>query len=89
MTFKPYIGQKVRLNDYGYRHIGGIQSREAAKQAENMTITGFENMNANAPPGSPPIWAIDVDQPEINVFLLHSDCVTPLEGRTGYAVVLS
>jgi hypothetical protein len=38
-----------------------------------MRITGVENM------GHPraPIWAIDVDQPLIDMFMLHADMVDP------------
>lgn len=88
-NFKPYVGQKVRLNDFGYYQIDGIRSREAFKQAENMIITDFENINAYSPLVTPPIWAINVDQPEINMFLLDTTMVTPLEGLTGEARVLT
>ena len=76
METKPYVGQRVRLNDTGMRQIGGITSKEMYAASQNMVIVGVENVNAGTP--SPPIWAIDVDQPLINRFLLTEDDVDPI-----------
>ena len=71
----PYVGQKVRLNDAGYQACP-LRSRDAHKQADNMTITAVENINAGR--SSTPIWCIDVDQPLINIFLLDATMVDPV-----------
>ncbi|MEZ2310822.1 hypothetical protein AB6809_29680 [Paraburkholderia sp. RCC_158] len=70
MNTKPLIGQRVRLNDYGYEQLH-LTSREAIHQSHDMRITGVENMG-NA---EHPIWAIDVNQPALNMFLLHAEMV--------------
>ena len=72
MKTKPTVGQRVCLNDEGYDRLG-LRSREAIKQSQNMTITEVENINAGT--SSPPIWMIEVDQPEINFFLLDASMV--------------
>lgn len=87
-NFKPYVGQKVRLNDEGYSQIG-VRSREQAKAAENMTITRFANLNEKAPPGSDEIWMIKVDQPLMDMFMLDTTMVEPTEGLSGEARVLT
>jgi hypothetical protein len=73
MREKPIIGQRVRLNDREYVDLH-LTCAEAIRQSQDMRITGVENM------GHPraPIWAIDVDQPLINQFLLHADMVEPV-----------
>jgi hypothetical protein len=72
MNTKPTVGQRVRLNDRGYADLH-LTSAEAIRQSQDMRITGVENM------GHPraPIWAIDVDQPLIDMFMLHADMVDP------------
>lgn len=70
MIEKPYVGQRVRLNDEGYASLH-LQSAEAFEQSKSMVITEVENM---AYP-SKPVWAIEVDQPLINQFLLHAGMV--------------
>ena len=72
MNIKPYVGQKVRLNDIGYDELR-LSSREAFKQAEKLTIRYVENIGYE----DAPIWAIDVDQPLIDMFLLDSRMVEP------------
>lgn len=73
MNTKPSIGQRVRLNDCGYQGLH-LTSAEAMRQSTDMRITDVENI------GYPerPIWAIDVDQPLINMFLLDASMVDPL-----------
>ena len=73
MTEKPHIGQRVRLNDYGYSRLH-LQSADAIRQSTDMRITNVENMGYD----NAPIWAIDVDQPEINIFMLHASMVEPI-----------
>lgn len=70
MRGKPIIGQRVRLNDYGYEHLH-LTSGEAIRQSTDMRITEVENMGTSACP----IWAIDVNQPLISQFLLHAEMV--------------
>jgi hypothetical protein len=74
MNTKPYIGQRVRLNDVGYRDLH-LTSADAIRQSTEMRITGVENMGGR---GGPDIWAIDVDQPLIDMFMLHAGMVDPI-----------
>ncbi|CAD6562661.1 hypothetical protein ACFQ3P_38605 [Paraburkholderia sabiae] len=73
MNTKPSIGQRVRLNDDGYEQLH-LTSREAIRQSCDMRITGVEDMGC----AGHPIWAIDVDQPALNMFLLHAELVDPI-----------
>jgi hypothetical protein len=74
MNTKPFVGQRVRLNDVGYRDLH-LTSADAIRQSTDMRITGVENMAVR---GGPPIWAIDVDQPLIDMFMLHAGMVDPI-----------
>jgi hypothetical protein len=74
MNTKPFIGQRVRLSDVGYRHLH-LTSAEAIRQSTDMRITGVENMGGR---GGADIWAIDVDQPLIDMFMLHAGLVDPI-----------
>jgi hypothetical protein len=74
MNTKPFIGQRVRLNDVGYRDLH-LSSAEAIRQSTDMRITGVENMGGR---GGEDIWAIDVDQPLIDMFVLHAGLVDPI-----------
>lgn len=73
MTERPYIGQRVRLNNCGYERLH-LQSADAIRQSMSMIVTNVENMGYD----NAPIWAIDVDQPAINMFLLESGMVEPI-----------
>lgn len=69
----PHVGQRVQLNKVGYATLH-LTSNEAHEQAKRMVITDVENLgHAHAP-----IWAIEVDQPLINIFLLDSSMVDPI-----------
>lgn len=70
MTGRPIVGQRVRLNDAGYESLH-LTSAQAIRQSQDMRITRVENMGTT----SNPIWAIDVNQPLINMFLLHAEMV--------------
>jgi hypothetical protein len=74
MNTKPFIGQRVRLNDLGYTDLH-LTSAQAIAQSTNMRITEVEDMAVR---GGPPIWAIEVDMPLINMFLLHAGLVDPI-----------
>ena len=86
-NFKPYLGQRVTLNAAGYQELG-LRSKEAFDQAQEMRIIAFENINADAPPDSPEIWVVQVDKPLIDMFLIDTTMLTPLDDRSGYAIVI-
>lgn len=69
----PHVGMRVQLNKVGYEALH-LTSAEAHEQARSMIITDVENIGYT----HAPIWAIEVDQPEINVFLLDSSMVNPI-----------
>jgi len=68
MDSKPYIGQRVRLNNHGMKSIGGIISTKMFHESQNMRVTNVSTLLVE----DPPIWEIEVNQPEINQFLLNS-----------------
>lgn len=68
MRGRPIVGQRVRLNDFGYESLH-LTSAEAIRQSQDMRITHVENMGT----ASCPVWAVDVNQPLINMFLLHAE----------------
>lgn len=72
MNQRPYVGQRVRLNDSGYERLH-LHSKEAFEQSTDMKITLVENVGYE----HSPVWAIDVDQPLINQFLLDATMVEP------------
>jgi hypothetical protein len=72
MNTVPVVGQRVRLNNTGYDRLW-LRSREAIKQSQNMAIMSVENLNSGT--SSEPIWLIEVDQPEIDFFLLDASMV--------------
>lgn len=61
------IGQKVRLNDYGFGEII-LRGMQEFKDSQNLTVIGIENIGHK----DNPIWAIDVDKSCVNKFLLES-----------------
>lgn len=67
MIHKPFIGDKVRLNDHGlntiYRTVLGLSTMKL----KIMTIIDVESISLTEPEHT---WAVDVDDPEINMFLL-------------------
>lgn len=73
MTSRPSVGQVVILNDYGKRHIGGLTSDAMVRQARRMVITHVHDVDMS----HLNLWEIEVDQPEINVFMLDNTCVDP------------
>lgn len=73
-TWKPSVGDIVKLSAYGY-HTLALQSHEAFEQAERMRVNRVENVGTD----SEPIWVVEVDQPLINRFILES---TMLENIT-------
>jgi hypothetical protein len=79
MRHKPKIGDVVCLNDHGMDQIGGLRSADAIRQAQRMTIVDVEEMVEGK------VWAIDVDQPAIDMFLIDNLCVDLLEPFTGKA----
>lgn len=73
MIEKPFVGQVVQLNDFGKRHIGGLSTEEMIKQARRMVITDVHDIDME----HLSLWEIEVDQPEINVFMLDNKCIDP------------
>jgi hypothetical protein len=71
MNGPPTIGQRVRLNPTGMRQIGGLTSWEMTEQARAMRVVDVEQMG-------PSVWAVEVDQPLINMFLLNNNDVDAL-----------
>ena len=71
MIERPVIGQVVTLNDFGKRHIGGLTSDEMVRQARRMVITHVHDVDMS----HLNLWEIEVDQPEINIFMLDNGCV--------------
>ena len=62
------IGDMVYLNDNGMKTIGGITSMEMFRQSRDMVITevaDFESLCADCE-----CYAIEVDQPLINQFMI-------------------
>ena len=64
------VGQKVFLNKHGMETIYGIRSDEEYRQSKNLTITRIRRVG-------PKIWAIEVDQPLINRYMLSHLDVSP------------
>lgn len=69
----PKIGQRVKLNRKGFSSLR-LDSEEAFAQAMNMQVMALENMGTEREP----IWAVEVDQPLINCYMLDSSMLTPL-----------
>lgn len=62
-----YVGQRVKLSDFGYSVLN-LPSAAAHQAAQDLTITQIDNVGYL----SDPVWAVEVDKPEINMFLLES-----------------
>lgn len=77
MIANPYVGQKVTLNEYGMKQIGGLKTRDAFKQSQDMTIMAVDNVVLTVSKGIN-VFDIEVDKPEINMFLLDNLMVDPL-----------
>jgi len=75
MKTKPFVGQRVYLNDEGMEMVCGLKSREEIRQASDMTITYVASESLTFPEDT---FAIEVDQPLINVYLLDHNMVDPL-----------
>jgi hypothetical protein len=71
--YTPKVGDRVKLSNFGYADLR-LGSREAFEQAEDMVITEVANMGTV----KEPIYAVEVNQPLINFFLLHDEHVEPI-----------
>lgn len=71
--WKPEIGQHVRFNAEGFQtcHLTSLEEFQAS---QNMRVTKCHNVGR---PGYP-IWDIEVDQPAINKFMIHSAMLEPV-----------
>ena len=63
---RPTVGMKVRVNNFGLSQLH-LTTIEEFNASQNLTITNVENLGY---PDSP-VWAIGVDNPEINKFMLE------------------
>lgn len=61
------VGQRVRMSDYGYSVLH-LTSEAAHQAAQDLKITSIDNLGYDREP----IWAVEVDKPEINMFLLEA-----------------
>lgn len=63
--WKPSIGDRCKLSAYDRVP---LDSAEAAEAAKNLTVTYVENVGTAARP----IWVIEVDNSEVNRYMLES-----------------
>lgn len=80
--WKPYLNQRVKLSRKGYAELK-LNTPEAYEASKSMRITSFENLGYD----HEPIWVVTVDAPEINIFMLSTDLLEPLDGLSGWARV--
>lgn len=77
MKTKPNVGDIVYLNDYGLDIIGDIRNVKAVQQCQKMTITYVNDISMTEPEKT---WPIEVDQQEINKFMIDNWCVDLVVG---------
>lgn len=75
MKTRPYVGQKVRLNNHGMVQIDGLRSVEMIYQAKEMVITEVSDESLT---DDCETYSICVNQPLINQFMLDNHCVDAL-----------
>lgn len=72
MIKKPYVGQRVRLNDLGMDMIGGLRKAEEFRQSQDMRITFVGDFSLT---DDVETFEIGVNQPTINQYLLDNHMV--------------
>ena len=75
MRSKPVVGMLVRLNDEGMQAINGLKSLAQVQAAQRMKITSVGNESLT---NDVDTWMIEVDQPEINKFMISNHDVDSL-----------
>lgn len=72
-----YIGQYVKINNFGIEVIGGLASVEDADAAKRMKIINIEFLGND---NHPDTYSIEVDG-LLNRYLMTPECVDPLPGE--------
>jgi hypothetical protein len=67
MKNKPYVGQKVHLNDIGLDIIFGTTLGLSYLKTKELTITWVDSESMTEPEYT---WIIEVDDPELNQYFL-------------------
>ena len=73
MNQKPHVGDIVRLTDEAFGRLA--RTRDAARRADRLIVT-WVGENLTEPE---PTWPIQVDQKDINAFLIHSHDIELVE----------
>ena len=81
---RPRVGQRVRLNDYGLEQIFGSKFGLSVVKEKLMRITWV----ACIPAAGTDIWPVEVDDEQVNQFLIDNLCFDDAEPGDGYAIVL-
>lgn len=68
------VGQRIKLNDKGFRQIT-LRSHQDFLDSQDLTVTTIFDINAGS--GQESIWVVQVDKPSINKFLLSADMFSP------------
>jgi hypothetical protein len=71
MKSKPKVGQKIRLNRVGIRQIFNCSVVPSALLNQVFTITKVDDDSMTEPEKT---WMIEVDDPEINQFMIDNWC---------------
>lgn len=72
----PKVGDTVVLNDNGLEQVFGYKLGLAHMKSLRMTITGIDMDSMTYPE---PTYMVEVDNPEINVFLIDHHCFDIVE----------
>lgn len=67
------VGQRVKMSPFGYKQLT-LDSLEAFEASKDLVITSIENIGTSADP----IWAVEVNHPLIDQFLLEGQMFQPL-----------
>lgn len=71
-SFPPFhVGQRVKMSAFGYTQLR-LDSIEAFEASKDLVITNIQGMALG-------VWAIDVNNPLINMFLLEAEMFEPFE----------
>lgn len=81
---RPRVGQRVRLNDYGLEQIFGSARGLSDVKDKVMKITWVDCI----PAAGTDIWPVEVDDENINKFLIDNLCFDDADPGDGYAIVL-
>jgi hypothetical protein len=68
---KPYIGQKVHLNDYGLQMIFG--QTKGLSHMKTLVIK-IINVGPRIPLDNAECYSVEIDNPDISQFLFDSGC---------------